>query len=181
MGRGGQFTYTSTLPLTCKLPQASNVEIRSRLQLFCLIVPARIQTRDLRLWYHIELYAPTNSTQKLKLMGRGGKFTYTSTMKASRNQAVKGKPIRIIPCYSNFVPLPEATSHTHLREWLSWWIHDCWDANWVLSVDTIASSFAYSTCASMYCIILLANLSINEQHQNRIPFGRRKSTFSLQR
>jgi len=46
----------------------------------------------------------------------------------------------------------------HLREWLSWWIHDCWDANWVLSVDTIASSFAYSTCASMYCIILLANI-----------------------
>jgi len=31
------------------------------------------------LWYHIELYAPTNSTRKLKLIGRGGQFTYTST------------------------------------------------------------------------------------------------------
>ena len=27
----------------------------------------------------IELHAPTNTTQKLKLMGIGGKFTYTST------------------------------------------------------------------------------------------------------
>jgi len=27
----------------------------------------------------IELYAPTSSTQKLKLMGRGGHFTYTPT------------------------------------------------------------------------------------------------------
>jgi len=26
---------------------------------------------------YIELHAPTNSTQKLKLMGRGGHFTYT--------------------------------------------------------------------------------------------------------
>jgi len=25
------------------------------------------------------LHAPTNSTQKLKLMGRGGQFTYNST------------------------------------------------------------------------------------------------------
>jgi len=31
------------------------------------------------LWYHIELYAPTNSIRKLKLIGRGGQFTYTST------------------------------------------------------------------------------------------------------
>jgi hypothetical protein len=29
------------------------------------------------LWYHIELNAPTNSTQKLKLIGKGGQFTYT--------------------------------------------------------------------------------------------------------
>ena len=28
----------------------------------------------------IELHSPTNSIQKLKLMGRGGQFTYTSTM-----------------------------------------------------------------------------------------------------
>jgi len=26
MGRGGQFTYIPTLPLTCRLPQASDVE-----------------------------------------------------------------------------------------------------------------------------------------------------------
>jgi hypothetical protein len=42
-------------------------------------VPARIRTRDLWLWYHIELHAPTNSTQKLKLIGKGGQFTYTPT------------------------------------------------------------------------------------------------------
>jgi len=28
----------------------------------------------------IELHAPTNSTQKLKLMGRGGQFTYIPTL-----------------------------------------------------------------------------------------------------
>ena len=130
MGRGGQFTYTSTLPLTCRLPLASNVKIRSRPQLFYLIAHARIWTRDLwplfsrrRLGVHapstdlrlarlgarlarlgarlarlgvqpphlarclpyrlenrafglIELHAPTNSTQNLKLMGRGGQFAY---------------------------------------------------------------------------------------------------------
>jgi hypothetical protein len=27
IGKGGQFTYTSTLPLTCKLPQAAYVDI----------------------------------------------------------------------------------------------------------------------------------------------------------
>jgi hypothetical protein len=42
--------------------------------------PARIRTRDLWLWYHIELHAPTSSTQKLKLIGKGGQFTYTSTV-----------------------------------------------------------------------------------------------------
>jgi hypothetical protein len=41
--------------------------------------PARIRTRDLWLWYHIELHAPTSSTQKLKLIGKGGQFTYTPT------------------------------------------------------------------------------------------------------
>ena len=29
---------------------------------------------------YIELHAPTNSTQKLKLMGRGGQFTYIPTV-----------------------------------------------------------------------------------------------------
>jgi hypothetical protein len=28
----------------------------------------------------IELHAPTNSTQKLKLIGKGGQFTYTPTL-----------------------------------------------------------------------------------------------------
>ena len=28
----------------------------------------------------IELHAPTSSTQKLKLMGKGGQFTYTPTV-----------------------------------------------------------------------------------------------------
>jgi hypothetical protein len=41
--------------------------------------PARIRTRDLWLWYHIELHAPTSSTQKLKLIEKGGQFTYTPT------------------------------------------------------------------------------------------------------
>jgi len=39
MGRGGQFTYIPTLPLTWRLPQASDV--------FYLIVLTKIQTRDL--------------------------------------------------------------------------------------------------------------------------------------
>jgi hypothetical protein len=34
--------------------------------------PARTRTRDLWPWYHIELHAPTSSTQKLKLMRKGG-------------------------------------------------------------------------------------------------------------
>ena len=54
-------------------PQTWN---RSEQQLFHLIALTRIRTRDLWLWYHIELHAPTSSTQKLKLMGRGGQFTY---------------------------------------------------------------------------------------------------------
>jgi hypothetical protein len=41
--------------------------------------PARTHTRDLWPWYHIELHAPTSSTQKLKLMMKGGQFTYTPT------------------------------------------------------------------------------------------------------
>jgi hypothetical protein len=42
--------------------------------------PDRIRTRDLWLWYHIELHALTNSTQKLKLIGKGRQFTYTPTL-----------------------------------------------------------------------------------------------------
>ena len=47
-------------------PQTWN---RSKQQLFYLIALTRIWTRDLWLWYHIELHAPTSSTQKLKLIG----------------------------------------------------------------------------------------------------------------
>jgi hypothetical protein len=51
--------------------------------------PARIRTRDLWLWYHIELHAPTNSTQKLKLIGKGGQFTYTpTTITMDHNQLI---------------------------------------------------------------------------------------------
>ena len=49
---------------------------RSEQQLFYLIALTRIRTQDFWLWYYIELHAPTNSIQKLKLMGRGGQFTY---------------------------------------------------------------------------------------------------------
>jgi len=58
-------------------PQTSN---RSEHQLFYLIALTRIRTRDLWLWYHIELHAPTCLTQKLKLMGRGRQFTYILTI-----------------------------------------------------------------------------------------------------
>jgi len=53
---------------------------RSKQQLFYLIALTRIRTRDLWLRYHIELHAPTNSTQKLKLMGRGGQLTNIPTI-----------------------------------------------------------------------------------------------------
>jgi len=79
MGRGGQCTYIPTLPLTWRLPQALDVN-RSEHQLFYLITLTRIRTRDLWLRYHIELNAPTSSTQKLKLMGRGEQFTYIPTI-----------------------------------------------------------------------------------------------------
>ena len=58
-------------------PQTWN---KSEQQLFYLIALTRIQTWDLWLWYHIELHAATNSTQKLKLMGRGRQFTYIPTV-----------------------------------------------------------------------------------------------------
>jgi hypothetical protein len=78
IGKGEQFTYTPTLPLTCRPPG----RIRGILEWAIIILintPARIRTRDLWLWYHIELHPPTNSTQKLKLIGKGGQFTYTPT------------------------------------------------------------------------------------------------------
>ena len=56
---------------------------RSEQQLFYLIALTRFRTRDLWHWYHIELHAPTSSTQKIKLMWRGGQFTYIPTVQNS--------------------------------------------------------------------------------------------------
>jgi hypothetical protein len=42
--------------------------------------PVRTRTRDLWLWYYIELHAPTSSPQKFKLMRKGGQFTCTLTL-----------------------------------------------------------------------------------------------------
>jgi hypothetical protein len=75
MRKGAQFTYTLTLPLTCRLSQAAYVDI----VIILINAPVRIRTRDLWPWYHIELHAPTSSTQKFKLMRKGGQFTYTLT------------------------------------------------------------------------------------------------------
>jgi guanyl-specific ribonuclease Sa len=89
IGKGGQFTYTTNTPPHVQTPLG---RIRGILEWTVIILinapaviilinaPARIRTRDLWLWYHIELHAPTNSTQKLKLIGKGGQFTYTPTI-----------------------------------------------------------------------------------------------------
>jgi hypothetical protein len=63
-----------------------------------IYAPVRIRTRDLWLWYHIELHAPTSSTQKLKLIGKGGQFTYTPTISGGtqnlcENQCKRGKKV----------------------------------------------------------------------------------------
>jgi hypothetical protein len=101
-GKGGQLTCTPTLPLTCRIRgilewegwtthlysntpphvRAPPGRMRGILEWVVIILinaPARIRTRDLWLWYHIELHAPTSSTQKLKLIGNDGQFTYTPT------------------------------------------------------------------------------------------------------
>jgi hypothetical protein len=70
--------YSNTLPHV----QAPPGRIRGILESAVTILinaPARIRTRDLWLRYHIELHAPTSSTQKLKLLGKGVQFTYTPT------------------------------------------------------------------------------------------------------
>jgi hypothetical protein len=62
--------------------QAPPGRIRGILEWAVIILinaPDRIRTRDLWLWYHIELHAPTSSTQKVNLIGKGGQFTYTPT------------------------------------------------------------------------------------------------------
>jgi hypothetical protein len=63
--------------------QAPPGRIRGILEWTVIILinaPAKIRTRDLWLWYHIELHAPTSSTQKLNMIGKGGQFTYTPTI-----------------------------------------------------------------------------------------------------
>jgi hypothetical protein len=77
MGRGEQFTYIM-------FQHSPHVEsllglrrgIEANNNYFILIALTRIRTCDLWLWYHIKLHALTSSTQKLKLLGRGGQFTY---------------------------------------------------------------------------------------------------------
>jgi hypothetical protein len=41
------------------------------------------QTTQIQVLVNIKLHAPTSSTQKLKLMGRGGQFTYIPTVKVN--------------------------------------------------------------------------------------------------
>jgi hypothetical protein len=68
--------YSNTPPHV----QAPQGRIRGILEWAVIILitaPARIRTRDLWLWYHIELHTPTSSTQKFKLIGKDGQFTYT--------------------------------------------------------------------------------------------------------
>lgn len=48
IGKSGKFTYTATLAIACRLPQAPYVKNWCGLQLFYLITPARIQTRAFR-------------------------------------------------------------------------------------------------------------------------------------
>jgi len=51
----------------------------------------------------IELHAPTSSTQKLKLMGRGAQFTYIPTqIEENDNYFQKTMMLNIQPSISNF-------------------------------------------------------------------------------
>ena len=76
MGRAVQFTYIIFQRSPSRRASlGSQTWNRSEQQLFYLIALARIRTRNIWLWYHIKLHAPTNSNQKLKLIG-GGQFTY---------------------------------------------------------------------------------------------------------
>jgi hypothetical protein len=77
MGRGVQFTYIIFQHSPSRRASlGSQTWNMSEQQLFYLIALARIRTHDLWLWYHIKLHASTNSTQKLKLMGRDVQFIY---------------------------------------------------------------------------------------------------------
>jgi hypothetical protein len=72
--RDGQFIYIIFQHSITSSFFGSHAWNRSEQQLFYLIALARIRTRNIWLWYHIKLHAPTNSNQKLKLIG--GQFTY---------------------------------------------------------------------------------------------------------
>ena len=96
-------------------PQTWN---RSEQQLFYLIALTRIRTRDLWLWYHIELHlhAPTSLTQKLKLIRRGGQFTYIPT-------GTKLKvPSHLLPYKHNVLWIINEFEDLNKQEkqWLSW-------------------------------------------------------------
>jgi hypothetical protein len=45
----------------------------------------------------MELHASTNSTQKLKLIGKGGQFTYAPTIAIDRNLQVLNYRHRVLP------------------------------------------------------------------------------------
>jgi hypothetical protein len=84
--KGGQLTYTPTLPLTCR-PPMPHMWILKWVVIILINTPARTRTWDLWPWYHIELHAPTSSTQNLKLMRKGGQFTYTLTKPLTNNHS----------------------------------------------------------------------------------------------
>lgn len=69
IGKYRQFTLYYKKTSHVRPSQASSMEYKWAAILFNC-VPARIQTQIIQLWFHIELHAPTNSTQKPKRMGK---------------------------------------------------------------------------------------------------------------
>lgn len=61
----------ASISLRCGIGASNNYLI--------LIVLTRVRTHDIWLMYHIKLHATTNSTKKLKLIGRGRQLTYITT------------------------------------------------------------------------------------------------------
>ena len=60
----------------------------------------------------IELHAPTSSTQKLKLMGRGGQFTYIPTAPPALTQGygLRHPCVRVGKVFGSFLDLRERSS-----------------------------------------------------------------------
>jgi hypothetical protein len=77
-----QFTYTHS-PHTWILERVVIILIINAAVTILINASARTRTQDLCPWYHIELHAPTSSTQRLKLMRKSGQFTYTPTRTTS--------------------------------------------------------------------------------------------------